>query len=130
MSQKIALQELSIVLAAPGQRSDHPHECGDNVEPPMVGSFRSRTTPTIDAEPVLISDFFRQRLERLQRFDLESLEVSKTLLIDAICEEGLEEFERLKVWKGAYLEGEKTCGNADYLIAQRRGYLEAPYVCD
>jgi hypothetical protein len=39
--------------------------------------------------------------------------VSKTLLIDAICEEGLEGLERLKVWKGAYLEGEATCGNAD-----------------
>jgi hypothetical protein len=92
---------------------------------------------SIEAEPVPISDFFRQRLERLQRFDLESLEVSKTLLIDAICEEGLEGFDsrgerlhqRLKVWKGAYLEGEKTCGNADYLIAERRGYLETPYVC-
>lgn len=84
---------------------------------------------TIEAEPVPISDFFRQRLERLQRFDLESLEVSKTLLIDAICEEGLEGFERLKVWKGAYLEGESVCGNVDYLIAERRAYLEAPFVC-
>lgn len=83
----------------------------------------------IDAEPIPISDFFRQRLERLQRFDLESLEVSKTLLIDAICEEGLEGFNRLKVWKGAYLEGEEVCGNADYLIAERRAYLEAPFVC-
>ena len=84
---------------------------------------------SITAEPVPISDFFRQRLERLQRFDLESLEVSKTLLIDAICEEGLEGLERLKVWKGAYLEGERACGNADYLIAERQGYLEAPFVC-
>jgi hypothetical protein len=84
---------------------------------------------SIDAEPVPISGFFRQRLERLQRFDLESLEVSKTLLIDAICEEGLEGFDRLRVWKGAYLEGEKTCGNADYLMAERRAYLEGPFVC-
>lgn len=84
---------------------------------------------SIAAEPVPISDFFRERLQRLQRFDLESLEVSKTLLIDAICEEGLEGFDRLKVWKGAYLEGENTYGNADYLIAERRGYLEAPFVC-
>ncbi len=83
----------------------------------------------IDAQPIPISDFFRQRLERLQRFDLESLEVSKTLLIDAICEEGLEGFQRLKVWKGAYLEGEDVCGNADYLIAEHRAYLEAPFVC-
>jgi hypothetical protein len=84
---------------------------------------------TIEATPVPISDFFKQRLDRLQRFDLQGLEVSKTLLIDAICEEGLEGFERLKVWKGAYLEGEKTCGNADYLLAQRRAYLDVPFVC-
>lgn len=83
----------------------------------------------IEAQPVPISDFFRQRLDRLQRFDLESLEVSKTLLIDAICEEGLEGFNRLKVWKGAYLEGDDVCGNADYLIAERRAYLEAPFMC-
>lgn len=81
------------------------------------------------AKPVPISDFFHQRLERLQRFDLESLEVSKTLLIDAICEEGLEGYQRLKVWKGAYLEGETVCGNVDYLIAERRAYLEAPLGC-
>ena len=81
------------------------------------------------AAPVPVSDFFKQRLERLQRFDLESLEVSKTLLIDAICEEGLEGFDRLKVWKGAYLEGATVCGNVDYLIAERRAYLEAPFGC-
>ncbi len=84
---------------------------------------------TLEAQPVPLSNFFQQRLARLQRFDLESLEVSKMLLIDAICEEGLEGFERLKVWKGAYLEGEEVCGNADYLIAERRAYLELPFVC-
>ncbi|MEB3214379.1 MAG: hypothetical protein VKL39_23730 [Leptolyngbyaceae bacterium] len=83
----------------------------------------------LTAEPIPLSDFFQQRLERLQRFDLESLEVSKTLLIDAICEEGLEGFDRLKVWKGAYLEGETVCGNVDYLIAERQAYLEAPLAC-
>jgi hypothetical protein len=80
-------------------------------------------------EPVPVSDFFRQRLERLQRFDLESFEVSKTLLIDAICEEGLEGHDRLKVWKGPYLEGETVSGHVDYLIAERRAYLEAPFGC-
>jgi hypothetical protein len=83
----------------------------------------------LSAPSVPISDFFEQRLARLQRFDLETLEVSKTLLIDAICEEGLEGHDRLKVWKGAYLEGENVCGNANYLIAERRAYLEAPFVC-
>ena len=83
----------------------------------------------IEAEPIPLSNFFQQRLARLQRFDLESFEVSKTLLIDAICEEGLEGVDQLKIWKGAYLESSDTCGNADYLIAQRRAYLEAPFVC-
>lgn len=84
---------------------------------------------SIEARPVAIGDFFRQRLERLQRFDRESLEVSKTWLIDAILEEGLEGFDRLKVWKGAYLEGETVCGNADYVIAERRAYLDTPIAC-
>ncbi|MEM8503712.1 MAG: hypothetical protein AAF716_11240 [Cyanobacteria bacterium P01_D01_bin.1] len=84
---------------------------------------------TIEAEPVPITDFFQERLNRLQKFDLEDFEVSKTLLIDAICDEGLEGISRLKVWKGAYLEGADVCGNADYLIAERRAYLEAPFVC-
>lgn len=84
---------------------------------------------TIEADPIPISDFFRQRLDRLKKFDLEDFEVSKTLLIDAICDEGLEGVTRLKIWKGAYLEGEDVSGNADYLIAERRAYLEAPFVC-
>ncbi|MEL6352359.1 MAG: hypothetical protein AAFR58_11370 [Cyanobacteria bacterium J06627_28] len=84
---------------------------------------------TIESAPVPISDFFQQRLERLQIFDLEDFEVSRTLLIDAICEEGLLTTKRLKVWKGAYLEGRDVCGNADYLIAMRRAYLEAPFAC-
>ncbi|MBE9030181.1 hypothetical protein IQ266_10615 [filamentous cyanobacterium LEGE 11480] len=83
----------------------------------------------LSASSVPIIEFFQQRLERLQRFDLEALDVSRTLLIDAICEEGLEGRDRLKVWKGTYLEGEAVCGNADYLIAERRAYLEAPFVC-
>ncbi|MEO0989203.1 MAG: hypothetical protein AAFY20_27260, partial [Cyanobacteria bacterium J06639_14] len=48
---------------------------------------------TIEAQPAPISSFFQQRLARLQRFDLEIMEVSKTRLIDAICEEGLEGFD-------------------------------------
>lgn len=83
----------------------------------------------LEAEPVTLSVFFKQRLERLQRFDLDSLEVSKSLLIDAICEEALEDCPRLKIWKGAALEGEDVCGNVDYLVAERRSYLEAPFVC-
>jgi hypothetical protein len=84
----------------------------------------------IASSPVSPSDFFQQRLARLrQRFDLESYEESKKLLIDAICEEGMEGFDRLKIWKGAKLETATTIGNADYLLAERKRYLEAPFLC-
>jgi hypothetical protein len=81
-------------------------------------------------EPAVASDFFRERLARLQRhFDLEACEESKKLLIDAVCEEALEGFDNIKVWKGASLETPTTCGVADYLMAERKGYLEAPFLC-
>ena len=83
----------------------------------------------IEAQPIQPSDFFQKRLERLQRFDLEGYEESKKLLIDAICEEALEGCEKLKIWKGAALETDVTSGNVDYLIAERKRYLEAPFLC-
>ncbi len=83
----------------------------------------------LEVEPVPISDFFRQRLERLQCFDLQSYEESRKLVIDAICEEAIQEFNTLKIWKGASLETDETNGNVDYLVAARKAYLEAPYLC-
>jgi len=76
------------------------------------------------------SDFFKTRWQRLQRhFDLRSYEESKKLLIDAFCEEAMENSDRLKIWKGARLETDVLIGNADYLIAENKDYLEAPFVC-
>ncbi len=82
----------------------------------------------IAAEPVPIVAFFQPRWARLQRFALESLEVSKTWLSDAICEEGLEGYDRLKVWKGAYWEGETTCVSAEYLL-QNGALSGSPFAC-
>lgn len=82
------------------------------------------------ATPIPVSKFFHERLDRLQRrFDLNSCEESKKLLIDAVCDEALENLDRLKIWKGANLRTETTCGVADYLIAERKGYLENPFLC-
>lgn len=85
---------------------------------------------TLTAEAHPVSDFFQERLLRLKRhFDLETCEESKKLLIDAVCEEALEGFDRLKVWKGANLQSDTTIGIADYLVTERKGYLEAPFLC-
>lgn len=83
----------------------------------------------IQAEPLQPSDFFQQRLARLKNFDLESCEESKKLLIDAICEEAINAFLQLKIWKGASIESEVTNGYVDYLIAENKRYLEAPMLC-
>lgn len=76
------------------------------------------------------SKFLQQRLERLERiFDLKTNEKSKELIIDAICEEALDQFELLKIWKGAALASDGITGNVDYLIAESKDYLEAPFLC-
>lgn len=83
----------------------------------------------LDAPLVPPSDFFRQRLQRLEVFDLKSSEHSKELIIDACFEEALQEFPALRVWKGAPLQSDELTGAADYLIAPRRAYLAGPLVC-
>lgn len=84
---------------------------------------------SIHTAAIAPSDFFQERLKRLEAFDLESYERSKELLIDAFCEEAIQSFPTLKIWKGAMLDGETTCGSVDYLIAGRKRYLEAPLGC-
>jgi hypothetical protein len=80
--------------------------------------------------PVQPSAFFQERLVRLQAtFDLQNCEDSKKLLIDAVCEEALYGLSDLKIWKGADLESDTLTGFADYLVASKRAYLEAPFVC-
>ncbi len=83
----------------------------------------------IEASPIKPSSFFHERMERLQCFDLQNYEESKKLIIDALCEEAIQPYKRLKIWKGAALSSDVTNGNVDYLIAERKRYLEAPFLC-
>ncbi len=84
----------------------------------------------IEIESCPPSDFLKLRLQRLEQcFDLQNYEESKKLIIDAICEEAIITFEQLKIWKGAALSSDVATGAADYLIAERKAYLEAPFLC-
>jgi len=84
----------------------------------------------LDAPPLEPSAFFQERLHRLeQSFDLEGYEESKKLLIDAICEEAIAATSYLKIWKGAQLEGDAAAGYVDYLVAERKRYLDVPLLC-
>jgi hypothetical protein len=103
---------------------------GFNVSAAFQHLNLSKLTPwTIAVEAIAPSDFFNQRLKKLQRFDLRTSEESKKLLIDAILEEGLEGFSHLKIWKGANLETDVVGGYVDYLVAEDRDYLYAPSLC-
>ena len=81
----------------------------------------------LKTESVPASDFFQERLQRLQYFDLQSYEKSKKLLIDAICEEAIQGFDQLKIWKGASLESDVLWRNVDYLIADPNATIGPAY---
>ena len=78
----------------------------------------------IEFSPVSPTEAFQMHLERLQAFDIQHSEEGKKLLIEAI-----QAFKPLKFWKGANLESDVAHGAADYLLAENRGYLEAPFLC-
>lgn len=80
-------------------------------------------------QPLPPSDYFKERWRRLEVFDLTNSERAKELLIDAIIEEVIQPYRKLKIWKAAPLESDELIGQADYLAAPRRAYLEAPLLC-
>jgi len=83
----------------------------------------------IDFQPLEPSQFFQTRLQRLENFDLSISEKAKELLIDAICEEVIQQHLHLKIWKEAPLQSDKVTGFVDYLVAEKRAYLDAPLLC-
>ncbi len=84
----------------------------------------------LEAPPVAPSEFYYQRLQRLHaRFNLTTSERAKELLIDAICEEALEESPNLKIWKAAAIQSDDLTGLADYVAAPNRDYLDTPLLC-
>ncbi len=80
-------------------------------------------------QPQPPSDFFKERWRRLEVFDLTISERAKELLIDALIEEVIQAYEKLKIWKAAPLESDDLTGQVDYIAAPRRAYLEVPLLC-
>lgn len=83
----------------------------------------------IETPPYQPSAFLPERLRRLENFDLSFSERAKELLIDAFCEEIVENHPQLKIWKAAPLQSDDLTGQVDYLIAPRRAYLATPLLC-
>jgi hypothetical protein len=83
----------------------------------------------LDAPPRPPSDTLRDVLRRLESFELTGSEAAKVMLIDTVLAEVVPDHPVLKVWKAAPLETDAVVGIADYVIARRRAYLEAPLLC-
>jgi hypothetical protein len=75
------------------------------------------------------SDFFQKHWQRLEQYFNLTSERERELLIDALCEEAISYYSRLKIWKSAPLEGATTTGVADYVIAVQKAYLDTPLLC-
>jgi hypothetical protein len=91
--------------------------------------IKNLTKFNVDFKPIEPSQFFQIRLQRLENFDLSISEKAKELLIDAICEEVIQQHPHLKIWKEAPLQSDKLTGFVDYLVAEKRAYLDAPLLC-
>jgi hypothetical protein len=76
--------------------------------------IKNLTKFNIDFKPIEPSQFFQIRLQRLENFDLSISEKAKELLIDAICEEVIQQHPHLKIWKEAPLQSDKLTGFVDY----------------
>ena len=83
----------------------------------------------LNASDCLPGDDLQAHLRRIKVFDLESSELAKTLLIDAMFAEIVNHYPNLKIWKAEALVTDKLTGVADYLIAPRRAYLATPLLC-
>lgn len=83
----------------------------------------------LELEHFTISDFFYERLRRLERFGTKMSEGGKELLIEAFCEEALEQHKKIKLWKQVHLESENLTGTPDYLATESIDYFEKPFLC-
>jgi hypothetical protein len=83
----------------------------------------------LDAPSRPASDDLKAHLRRLESFDLENTEQSRTLLIDALFAEVVSDYPNLKIWKAAVLNTDDLTGVADYLIAPKRAYMATPLLC-
>ncbi len=76
------------------------------------------------------SSYYLETVKKLKlHFDLSLSESAKSLLIDAILLEAIDEFSQLKIWKEAPLKTEFLTGVVDYLIAQQGKVYQAPLLC-
>jgi hypothetical protein len=84
----------------------------------------------LKAAPKEPSDFFREKLDRLDAFDTARSEGAKLLIVDAFFEEAVQPYKRkIRIFKEVTIRGENSGGLVDYVITQRGMVPDTPYLC-
>jgi hypothetical protein len=80
--------------------------------------------------PKAASEYYLTTAQKLKaHFDLSLSESAKSLLIDAILLEAINDYSTLKIWKEAKLQTEQLTGVVDYLIAAQGKVYQSPLLC-
>jgi hypothetical protein len=82
--------------------------------------------PAATKEP---SAFFEEKMRRLVLFDTSRSEGAKLLLVDAFFEEAGQPYTNLRIFKETTIQGERSGGLLDYLVAPRGAVPTTPFVC-
>ncbi|BAP55377.1 hypothetical protein THII_1080 [Thioploca ingrica] len=76
------------------------------------------------------SAYYQQTIVKLKsHFDLSLSEAAKSLLIDALLLEAIDDFKELKIWKDASLQTDALTGTIDYLVAPQGTVYQSPFLC-
>ena len=73
----------------------------------------------------LPSSYFEENMRRLEAFDTLRSEGARLLLVDAIVQEAIQPYHRLRVFKEATIRSQASGGLVDYLVAPRTGVVTA-----
>jgi hypothetical protein len=84
---------------------------------------------TLSVAAKLPSSYFEENMRRLEAFDTLRSEGARLLLVDAIVQEAIQPYHRLRVFKEATIRSQASGGMVDYLVAPRAGVVTLPIAC-
>jgi hypothetical protein len=83
----------------------------------------------LSAPAKLPSSYFEENMRRLEAFDTLRSEGARLLLVDAIVQEAIQPYHRLRIFKEATIRSQASGGLVDYLVAPRAGVVTLPIAC-
>lgn len=91
--------------------------------------LRKLTEWNLQVPPKQPSAFFSEKMQRLRRFDTARSEGAKLLIADALFEEAIQPYAKLRIFKETTITSTDTGGLVDYLIAPDGTVPIIPFLC-